>query len=197
MNMKLSAIALAALLSAVAAVPDVDPGKAMGNPSAPVTIQVFSDYECPACKAFHETTLPSVVRDYVSIGKVYLVYRDFPLPMHRYSRQAANYACAAAHLRLYQPVADALFKDQNSWSNSGKVWDTVASVLSPKQQQEVQKLAASPEVLGEIQRDLDEGHQEAVNSTPTLIVSHGSKKYPVSGGMNYDLLRKLIDDVAK
>lgn len=197
MNMKFCAIALAALVSAAAALPNVDPGKAMGNPSAPVTIQVFSDYECPACKAFHETTLPAIVRDYVSIGKVYLVYRDFPLPMHRYSRQAANYACAAAHLRLYQPVADVLFKDQNSWSNTGRVWDTVATVLSPKQQAEVQKLAASPEVLGEIQGDLDEGHREAVNSTPTLIVSHGSKKYPVSGGMNYDLLRKLIDDVAK
>ena len=197
MNMKLCVVALAALFSATAAVPDVDPGKSMGNPSAPVTIQVFSDYECPSCKLFHDNTLPLIVRDYVSIGKVYLVYRDFPLPMHKYSRQAAGYACAAARLRLYQPVADALFKDQTSWGNTGKVWQTVANVLSPKQQQEVQKLADSPEVLGEIQRDLDRGHREAVDSTPTLIVSHGSKKYPVSGTLNYELLRKLIDDVAR
>jgi protein-disulfide isomerase len=197
MNMKFCAVALATLLSAAAAAPDVDPGKAMGNPSAPVTIQVFSDYECPSCKLFHDNTLPAILRDYVASGKVYVVYRDFPLPMHKYSRQAANYACAAAHLRLYQPVADALFKDQGSWSNSGKVWETVASVLSPKQQQEVQQLASSPEVLGEIQRDLDRGHREEVNSTPTLIVSHGARKYPVSGGLNYELLKKLIDDVAK
>jgi len=196
-HMKLCAVALAALLPAVAGVPDIDPGKALGNPTAPVTVQVFSDYECPSCKLFHDNTLPEIVRDYVSTGRVYLVYRDFPLPMHRYSREAANYACAAAHLSLYQPVADALFKNQTSWSNTGKVWEVVASVLTASQQKKVQAMAASPQVLGEIQRDLDAGHKEEVNSTPTLIVSRGDKKFPVSGGMNYVLLRKLIDDLSK
>jgi len=196
-HMKLCAVTLAALLPAVAGVPDIDPGKALGNPTAPVTVQVFSDYECPSCKLFHDNTLPEIVRDYVSAGKVYLVYRDFPLPMHRYSREAANYACAAAHLSLYQPVADALFKNQASWSNTGKVWEVVASVLTASQQKKVQAMAASPQVLGEIQRDLDAGHKEEVNSTPTLIVSRGDKKFPVSGGMNYVLLRKLIDDLSK
>jgi protein-disulfide isomerase len=195
--MKLCAVAMAALLPAVAAVSDIDPGKAMGNPSAPVTVQVFSDYECPSCKLFHDTTLPTLVHDYVASGKVYLVYRDFPLPMHRYSREAANFACAAARLGLYQPVADALFKNQTAWANSGKVWETVASVLSESQQKKVQTMASSPEVLGEIQRDMDAGHREQVNSTPTLIVSRGAKKYPISGGMNYLLLRQLIDDLAK
>ena len=196
-DMKVLAVALAALLPAAAVVPDIDPGKALGNPGAPVTLQVFSDYECPSCKLFHDTTLPEIVRDYVSTGKVYLVYRDFPLPMHRYSREAANYACAAAHLSLYQPVADALFKNQASWSNSGKVWETVATALTASQQKKVQTMATSPEVLGEIQRDLDAGHKEAVNSTPTLIVSRGAKKFPISGGMNYVLLRQLIDDLSK
>jgi len=197
MNMKLCAVAIAALLPAVAAVPEIDPGKAMGNPSAPVTVQVFSDYECPSCKLFHDTTLPTLMHDYVTSGKVYLVYRDFPLPMHKYSRQAAGYACAAAHLGLYQPVADALFKNQASWSNSGKVWETVASVLSENQQKKVQTMSVSPDVLGEIQRDEAAAHRENINSTPTLIVSRGAKKYPVAGGMNYVLLQKLIDELAK
>jgi protein-disulfide isomerase len=196
-RMKLCAVALAALLPAGAVIPDIDPGKSLGNPTAPVTVQVFSDYECPSCKMFHDQTLPELVRDYVSTGRVYLVYRDFPLPQHLYSRQAAGYACAAAHLGLYQPVADALFKNQASWSTTGKVWECVASVLSAKQQKDVQALAASPEILAEIQHDLDAGHREAINSTPTLIVSHGAKKYPVSGGMNYVLLKQLINDVTK
>src|SRR5690349_18786007 len=136
--MKFSAVALAVLLPAMAAVPDVDPGKAIGSPSAPVTIQVFSDYECPSCKLFHDQTLPLIMRDYVATGKVYVIYRDFPLPMHKYSRQAADYACAAAHLQLFQPVADALFKNQQSWSNTGKVWECVASVLTESQQKKVQ-----------------------------------------------------------
>jgi protein-disulfide isomerase len=197
MNMKLCAVAMAAMLPVVAAVPDIDPGKAMGSPSAPVTIQVFSDYECPSCKLFHDTTLHTLMQDYVESGKVYLVYRDFPLPMHKYSRQAAGYACAAAHLGLYQPVADALFKFQGSWANTGQVWETVASVLSDNQRKKVQSMANSPEVLGEIQHDVEAGQRERVDSTPTLIVSRGAKKYPISGTTNYILLRQLIDGLAK
>lgn len=195
--MKLCAVALAALLPAMAAVTDVDPGKAAGNPSAPVTIQIFSDYECPSCKLFHDQTLPEMLRDYVNTGKVYVIYRDFPLTMHQYSRQAASYACAAAHLGLFQPVADVLFRNQGSWSVTGKVWECVASVLTLRQQKEVQTLAASPEVRAEIERDLTAGQREAVNSTPTLIISRGAKKYPVSGALNYMLLRQLLNDISK
>jgi len=195
-DMRICAIALAAVM-ATAAVPDIDPGKTMGNPSAPVTVQVFSDYECPSCKMFHDTTLPDIMRDYVSTGKVYVVYRDFPLPMHRFSRQAANYACAAAHLGLYQPVADALFKNQASWSQTGKVWECVATVLTMNQQKKVLALADSPEVKAEIDRELAMGQHEQINSTPTLIVSHGAKKYPVSGTMAYPLLKQLFNDVAR
>jgi protein-disulfide isomerase len=137
------------------------------------------------------------MRDYVSTGKVYLVYRSYPLAMHKYSREAAAYACAAAHLQLFQPVADALFRNQASWSQTGKVWECVAGVLSPRQQKEVAALAKSPEVLGEIQRDVSAGEREPVTSTPTLIVSHGARKYPVSGSLNYMLLKQLINDVSK
>jgi protein-disulfide isomerase len=133
----------------------------------------------------------------VASGKIYVVYRDFPLPMHRYSRQAASYACAAAHLGLYQPVAEALFKNQPSWSQSGKVWESVASVLTASQQKKVETLASSPEVAAEIQRETNMGQREQISSTPTLIVTHGSRRYPVSGTMPYALLRKLFDDVAK
>lgn len=195
-DMKLCGFALAAVM-AIAAVPDIDPGKTMGNPSAPVTLQVFSDYECPSCKLFHDNTLPDIMRDYVATGKIYVVYRDFPLPMHRFSRQAANYACAAAHLGLYQPVLDTLFKNQASWSQTGKVWECVAAVLSPNQQKKVLALAESPEVKAEIEREVTMGQHEQINSTPTLIVSHGTKKYPVSGTMAYPLLKQLFNDVAK
>jgi len=43
------------------------------------------------------------------------VSREFPLRMHQYSREAANYATAAARLGKYQQVADALFLNQLVW----------------------------------------------------------------------------------
>jgi len=133
----------------------------------------------------------------VATGKVFLVYREFPLPIHAHSREAANYAVAAAHLGLYQPVADALFRDQVAWSLNGKVWETVASVLTLSQQTKVKAAADSASVLGEILRESNAGRAVPVTSTPTLVVSRGTKIYPVSGTLNYEILKRLIDDVLK
>jgi len=195
--MKLFALALTALLPCLAASSDADPGKSMGSPNAPVRIEVFSDFECPACKGLHEQLLPLVMRDYVIPGKVYLVSREFPLPMHQYSREAANYATAAARLGKYQDVADALFKNQLVWEVNGKVWDTVAGVLTPAEAKKVQLLAKDPSVLSEVQRDVDAGRAAGINQTPTMIVTRGANRFPLAGAVNYNLLRSLLDGLLK
>src|SRR5262245_37604312 len=128
--MKFSAIALAILIPCLAAsLGEVDKAKTFGNPSAPVRIELFSDFQCPGCKSFHETLLPVLIRDYVATGKAYIYNYEFPLQAHQYSRQAAHLATAAASVGKYSQVADALFRQQTAWSNTGKVWDAVAPVL--------------------------------------------------------------------
>ena len=49
-----------------------------GNPNAPIVILEYSDYDCPFCKAFHETMV-KVMNAYGPGGKVAWVYRHFPL----------------------------------------------------------------------------------------------------------------------
>jgi protein-disulfide isomerase len=195
--MKLLAVAFTALLPCLAASSDADPGKSLGSPSAPVRIEIFSDFECPACKTLHEQILPLVFKDYVIPGKVYLVSREFPLPMHQYSREAAGYATAAARFGKYQQVADALFLNQLTWEVNGKVWDTVANVLTPAEAKKVQSLAKDPAVLGEVQHDVEQGRAAAINQTPTMIVTRGAKQFPVIGAVNYNLLRSLLDGLLK
>jgi protein-disulfide isomerase len=195
--MKLFALALTALLPCLAASSDADPGKSMGSPNAPVRIEVFSDFECPACKGLHEQLLPLVMRDYVIPGKVYLVSREFPLTMHQYSREAASYATAAARLGKYQQVADALFLNQVAWAANGKVWDTVANVLTPVEAKKVQLLAKDPSVMSEVERDVEAGRAVSINQTPTMIITRGAKSYPLAGTVNYNLLRSLLDGLLK
>ncbi|MGA7030593.1 MAG: thioredoxin domain-containing protein, partial [Candidatus Acidiferrales bacterium] len=58
------------------------PMKSLGNKNAPITMEVFSDYQCPSCGNFFENTLRPMINDYVAQGKVYLIHHDFPLQMH-------------------------------------------------------------------------------------------------------------------
>jgi protein-disulfide isomerase len=195
--MKLSAAALLSLVPALVAAPPVDKGKAFGNPDAPITIELFSDFQCPSCRSLHMGLLPALIRDYVVPGKAYLVYREFPLPGHNHSREAAAYACAAARVGKYEQVADVLFQNQPSWSADGKVFETVAAALTPAEQKKVQVLARDPGVLSEVDQEVQEGQAERVNSTPTMLIVHGVKKYPIAGALNYNLLRSFLDGLAK
>jgi len=195
--MKSAVLALAAALACLAATPEIDKGKVLGSALALVKIEVFSDYQCPMCRTFHEQTLPLLMKDFVTSGKVCIVSREFPLNMHQYSRQAANYATAAARIGRYDQVAGALFHTQEAWEKSGKVWETVAAALTPDQQKKVQALAADPAIAGEVQADADYALKSGINGTPTLIVTRNGKPYTVSGSMSYSLLKSLLDDLLK
>jgi protein-disulfide isomerase len=194
--MRFIALLLSALTAGAMAVSAPAPaGKTEGVPTAPVMMEVYSDFQCPSCKSFHDQNLLALRDDYISKGKLYLVYREFPLPMHAYGRQAASYACAAARVGKYPEVANALFAKQAKWSADGKVDEAACSVLSPALAQKVRALTKDPGVEAEIQRDVQLGQAAGVNSTPTMIITHKMKRYPVSGSLNYNLLRRLLDDL--
>jgi protein-disulfide isomerase len=196
--MKILALSLIALLPCLAAGPDPDKGRTVGNPNAPLLFELYSDFACPACKHLHENVLPSIVMDYVNTGKAFLIFREFPLniPAHVYSRPAAAFAVAAARIGKYQTVSDALFRNQQGWSTNGKVWETVASVLTPEEQKRVQALAGDPAVVADVQRDVDRG-ASAVHQTPTLMVTYKLRQQPWTQFTDYGLFRGYIDGLLK
>jgi protein-disulfide isomerase len=117
--------------------------------------------------------------------------------MHAHAKEAATYAVASARVGKYEQVADALFQNQASWGVDGKVWETVASVLTPAEQKKVQMLVKDPGVLSEVAGDMQEGLEQNVNQTPTMVFIRGNRRYPIGGPNNYNLLRTLIDDLSK
>lgn len=50
-------------------------GDTLGNASAPVTLSVFEDPQCPYCRQWNIDTLPTVVENYVRTGRIKIVYR--------------------------------------------------------------------------------------------------------------------------
>jgi protein-disulfide isomerase len=197
--MKLWIAAFAALLPALAAPPDTIHGNAIGDPQAPVLIEVFSDFQCPGCKRFHDEDLPQLVKDYVTPGKAYLVYRYFPLQMHPYGRKAAELVCACAQLGKYEQAADLLFATQTAWSQDGKLDETLATVLTPAEQKKIPALIKSPAVQKPIEGDLAEGAALGVQGTPTVMVTYKSKRYPLVGQglFNYRWIKATLDVLLK
>jgi protein-disulfide isomerase len=180
---------------AAAGLPDIDPHKAFGSKTAPVTMEVFSDYQCPACKTLFATTNRRLMDDYVSTGKVFLIHRDFPLPMHAYSRVAARYARAAAQLGKVELVEQALFQNQEKWEQSGDVDGTVAAVLSAVEMTKVRALVKGGTLDPMIDKDSALGQNYRVNQTPTTVFHCKGQTYPYSGVMTYDVLKTFLEQL--
>jgi protein-disulfide isomerase len=174
---------------------DIDPHKAFGSKSAPVVMEVFSDFQCPSCRMLFLNTNQQLMDNYVSTGKVFLVHRDFPLPMHAYSRVAARYARAAAEIGKIEPVERVLFENQDKWEQSGDVDGTVASKLSPADMNKVRALVKGGTLEPLIDKDWSLGQMYRVNSTPTTVFHSKGQTYPYSGMMNYDILKQFLDQL--
>jgi protein-disulfide isomerase len=174
---------------------DIDPHKAFGSKSAPIVMEVFSDYQCPACRTFFLTTNRQLMDSYVSSDKVYLIHRDFPLPMHAYSKVAASYARAAAEIGKIEPVEKVLFETQDKWEQTGDVDGTVASVLSAAEMNKVRALVKGGTLEPLIQKDMQLGTMYRVNQTPTTVFHFKGQTYPYSGVMSWDGLRQFLDQL--
>jgi protein-disulfide isomerase len=190
--MKMFALALALMLPCLAAGPD---SKSVGNPAAPLRMDLYSDFTCPHCKVLHEQILPKIMADYVTPGKAYLVFHEFTLTGqgHEHSKTASLYAAAAARVGKYQQVCDALFQTQPSWALSGKVWETVSPALTPAEQKKVQALFKDPAIAAEVQHDLELGVAAHVDRTPTLVMTRKGKETPWSSWTDYGLFKSMVD----
>ena len=180
-----------------APVTDVDPHVAAGSKNAPIVMEVFSDFQCPACKTLYMTTNREVMDNYVSTGKVYLIHRDFPLPMHAHSQVAAQYSRAAAQVGKFEVVEQALFQNQEKWEQNGDVDGTVAAVLSPAEIAKVRALVKGGTLNAAIQKDLALGRLYNVNQTPTTVFHAKGQTFPYSGVMSYEILRNFLDQLGK
>jgi protein-disulfide isomerase len=197
MKLLTSTLLLAALALAGSESSSAQSGTArsLGPVTAAVRIDVFSDYECPACKALHEQTLKRIKEEFARAGKLRLVHHDFPLPQHKQARRAAALAAAADKLGKFDAVSDALFRQQETWSKAGSVDDVVDSVLTPEERKKIDQLATDQAIAANIERDIQLGTRMQVSSTPTMIVTHNGKPSPVVGVVSYQVFSRYLNSL--
>ena len=161
--------------------PDDDP--ALGRADAPVTVIMFSDFQCPACAATH----PVLKRAIAPYGdKVRFVVRDFPLePIHSNAMHAAAAAGAAAKQGKFFEYAELLYSNQSQLDDAS-LRKYAASLGLNARQFDID--VSSEKTLAEIRKDMADGERYSVSSTPTVFVN-GVKLYDRSEAG----IRRMID----
>ncbi len=83
-----------------------------GSRGAKVALVLFSEFECPVCARAARDLLPLLVARYVDTGKVLLVWRHYPLPIHSSARGAAEAAECAGRQGEFWRLHDWAFAHQ-------------------------------------------------------------------------------------
>jgi protein-disulfide isomerase len=143
---------------------DDDP--AQGSATAPVTIVMFSDFQCPACAKSHPL-LKKVIAEYP--GRIRFVVRDYPLTQnHKDAFQAAVAANAAHQQGKFFEYTELLYNNQDSLDTASL--KRFAAELGLDQQKFNTDLE-SGKFADEVKKDMTDGDQYGVNSTPTIFVN--------------------------
>jgi protein-disulfide isomerase/uncharacterized membrane protein len=156
---------------------------AQGDPSAPIQIVEFADFECPGCRHMY-TALHSVLSRYE--GKYYFVFRNYPLDQacnpgiksefHQYACVAAMFTRCAGEQGKFWEALDLVFTDPLLAGEEpvAKVRDALvtraAESLSLDRDGVVECLT-SGRYLSKIQSDIAAGNAAGLEGTPALWIN--------------------------
>jgi protein-disulfide isomerase len=154
-----------------------------GNKAAPVTIVLFSDFQCPYCSKV-EPTLKQVLATYGD--KVRVAWKHQPLPFHPNAAPAAEAAEAAREQGKFWEMHDALF--QNQQSLSPETYERLARQIGLNVSA-FKASIASGRNRARIAQDQQLAGRIGANGTPTMFVN-GEK---VEGAVPFEMIKPVID----
>ena len=158
-----------------------------GNRDAPVTVVIFSDFQCPFCSRV-EPTLDQVKSTYGK-DKVRLVWKNQPLPFHDKAKPAAE-AAQAVFLQKgsegFWKFHDTAFKNQKDLSpESYEKWAQAAGADLAKFKADV----ASHKGAKKVEEDMALGNKVGANGTPAFRING----VELSGAQPFDKFKEAID----
>jgi protein-disulfide isomerase len=158
---------------------DLADGRTLGKADAPVTLEVWSDYQCPACEQFATMVEPTLIRTYVASGTLRIVDHDAAFQGRKSSASydesveaGAAARCAAAQ-NLYWPFHNWLFANQVG-ENEGAFRDERIRAMAVAAGLDVaawDACRATGTEQAAVRAETQQATAQGVNATPTMLLN--------------------------
>jgi protein-disulfide isomerase len=162
---------------------EVGDSYAKGPKNAPVTVVVWSDFQCPYCSRV-EPTLKQLEDQYA--GKLRLVWKNQPLPFHPHAMPAAEAAMAAGEQGKFWEMHDQLFANQQALSP--ELYERLAKELGLDLNR-FKAALESGKFKAAIQADSAAGTAVGAGGTPTFFINGRQ----LVGAQPLDAFKRIID----
>jgi protein-disulfide isomerase len=169
-------------------------GATLGPADAPVTVEVWADFQCPACGHYARETEPQLIRTFVAAGSVKLVHRDFAFlgggRAYDESVEAAAAARCAARQGRFWDYEAWLFANQHG-ENAGAFTRQRLTAIAERVGLDVAAWTSCMDAGTEqaaAKAETQAGAAQGIGSTPTIVVN-GT---PYVGALPYEQLATII-----
>ncbi|MCM3887603.1 thioredoxin domain-containing protein, partial [Frankia sp. R82] len=145
-------------------------GIVVGKADAPVTVDMYEDFQCPACEALEKQTGPTI-RSLLDDGKIKIDYHMMSF-LGPESVRAANAAAAAANEGRFRELHDVLYANQPEEKTGGFTNPTLLALgAKAGLTSQVFKDAVNSGTYDGYVHQVDQDASKAgINSTPTVII---------------------------
>jgi protein-disulfide isomerase len=150
--------------------PGATPAHERGPDTAPVMLEEFADFECHACGVVYPT-MKQIEQEFGS--QLVVVFREYPLAMHKNGLTAAQAAEAAGLQNKFWEMHDVLFQNQKDWSKVADVRPLYREYANQVglDVDKFERDMANPEVAKRIAADRERGEWVGIESTPTVFLN--------------------------
>ena len=170
----------------------------LGDPSAPVTIVEFGDYQCPFCKRWNENTKPVIEKNLIETGKASLIYVDFPIIGPDSTTVHAGSYCAADQ-GLYWRYHDFVYLNQghenDGWANAENL-KSLVSKMNGIDSDLFNECLDSKKYENRVSDNRKIARDAGATSTPSFIIipPEGSGE-TIIGAQPYGTFQKVVDEM--
>jgi len=168
----------------------------LGDPSAPITIVEFGDYQCEQCYAWFHETKPTIVQDYIDTGKANLVFVDLAF-LGKDSIPASMATYCAEDQGMYWEYHDLLYTSQESvdggWANSERL---KAFAFSLDLDMELfESCLDSGKYSKRVQYNIQQAKENGVRGTPGFFIVGTNEQIQIGGAQPFSVFKQILDSM--
>ena len=169
----------------------------LGSPKAPVQFVEYAAPSCPHCAHWNEEVFPQLKKAYIDTGKVYYVFRVFPLSSVDVAVEAMAECLPKSS---YFQFIEMMFRNQDKWDPDGyQIPDVHAALINMGRiagmsAEKVDSCISNQDQLNKIAAVGEQANKSwGINSTPSFIADGIMTRDPVT----WDGAQTVIDGALK
>lgn len=161
--------------------------RALGSPTAPVTVIEYASLTCPHCRRFHLSTYPRVKKELIDTGKIRYIVREFPIGR---SAAAAAVVTRCAPEKDYFVLFDKFLHQQAKWTSQEVRPDAIYSVAAQTgmSRETFDRCMANQEITEGLVWVKERARKFGVSGTPTFFIK-GKK---ARGALTFEQFKEMI-----